>query len=78
MAREHGNLWFDTCGSMHCRGAIRELVAGGLGDRLIYGSDMPFIDPGAQLGKIIYADIDEKVKAAILGGNARRLFGWED
>jgi predicted TIM-barrel fold metal-dependent hydrolase len=78
LAREHENLLFDTCGSRHCRGMVEELVAAGLADRLMYGSDMPFIDPGSQLGKIVYAEIPEDARTAILGGNARRLFGWEE
>jgi predicted TIM-barrel fold metal-dependent hydrolase len=76
LAGEFPGLWFDTCGSRHPRGAIQRLVAGGLAPRLLYGSDMPFIDPGSQLGKVLFADIPEDARAAILGGNARRLFGW--
>ena len=78
LAGELPGLWFDTCGSRHPRGAIEGLVAGGLARRLLYGSDMPWIDPGSQLGKVLYADIPEEAKAAILGGNARRLFGWKE
>jgi uncharacterized protein len=78
LAAEHDNLWFDTCGSRHCRGMLEELVAAGLGDRLLYGSDMPFIDPGSQLGKVQHADIPEDVRQDILRGNAARLFGWEN
>jgi len=77
LAREFPNLWFDTSGSRHPRGMIEWLVGRGLAGRLLYGSDMPFIDPGSQLGKVLYADIPGEARAAILGGNARRLFGWE-
>ncbi|HOX07126.1 MAG TPA: amidohydrolase family protein [Planctomycetota bacterium] len=78
LAAEHPRLWFDTCGSRHARGAIEGLVAGGRAGRLLYGSDAPWIDPGSQIGKVLYADIPEGARAAILGGNARRLFGWEE
>jgi hypothetical protein len=77
LAGEFPNLWFDTSGSRHPRGMMEWLVRQGLAGRLLYGSDMPFIDPGSQLGKVLYADIPEEARAAILGGNARRLFGWE-
>jgi uncharacterized protein len=76
LANEHRNLWFDTCGSRHVRDCIRLLVDRGLGERLLYGSDMPFIDPAGQLGKVCFADIPAATRSAILGGNARRLFGW--
>jgi predicted TIM-barrel fold metal-dependent hydrolase len=78
LAEAHPNLYFDTCGSRHCRGTLEELVASGLGSRLLYGSDMPFIDPGSQLGKVQHAKIPEDVRAAVLRGNALRLFGWEE
>ena len=72
LAAEHRNLWFDTCVSRYARDGLRTLVEKGLGARLLYGSDMPFIDPGSQLGKICYADIPAATKAAVLGENARR------
>lgn len=78
LAAECPNLWFDTAGSRHYRGMLRTLAGAGLAGRLLYGSDMPFIDPGSQLGKVLYADIPDAAKAAVLGGNARRLFGWEE
>ncbi len=78
LAAELQGLWFDTCGSRHARGTLEGLIAGGLAGRLLYGSDAPWIDPGSQLGKVLYADISEDARSAILGGNARRLFGWQE
>jgi predicted TIM-barrel fold metal-dependent hydrolase len=78
LGREHPGLWFDTCGSRHSRGAVRYMVEEGMGERLLYGSDMPFIDPGSQLGKILHAEISEEARGAILRANALRLFGWEE
>ncbi len=78
LGREHPNVWFDTCGSRHARGAVAYMVDEGIGDRLLYGSDMPFIDPGSQLGKILHAGIGEEARRAILRTNALRLFGWEE
>jgi len=77
LAAELPQVWFDTAGSRHYRGMIARLVAAGLAPRLLYGSDMPFIDPGPQLGKIVFADIAEDARAAILGANARSFFGWK-
>ncbi len=78
LAAECPNLWFDTSGSRHPRGLIAALVAVGLAGRLLYGSDMPFVDPGGQLGKVLHADVPESSRTAIMGGNARRLFGWQE
>ena len=42
-------------------------------DRVLFGSDVPLMDPRSQLGKIITADITDEDKRLVLGGNARRL-----
>jgi predicted TIM-barrel fold metal-dependent hydrolase len=44
-------------------------------DRVLFGSDMPLMDPRPQIGKIITADISDEAKQLILGDNARRLLG---
>jgi predicted TIM-barrel fold metal-dependent hydrolase len=40
---------------------------------VLYGSDLPLMDPRPQLGKIITARISNRDKRLILGENARRL-----
>ncbi len=60
----------------HVREAFTGAVVAGLGGRLLYGSDMPFIDPGSQLAKVQHANIPENVRQVILRDNAARLFGW--
>ena len=50
--------------------------ASGLGAgaaRVLFGSDIPLMDPRPQLGKILTADIGHDDKRQILGNNARRL-----
>ena len=37
----------------------------------------PLLSPVPQIGKVIYADIDESEKEMILGKNAAKLFGIE-
>jgi len=44
-------------------------------DRVLFGSDMPLMDPRSQIGKIITARISDEAKQKILGGNASRLLG---
>ncbi len=73
-ARSSDNVWLDTTGSMTFRTV--ELLVEALGSkRIVFGSDTPFIDPIAQVGKIVYAPISEEAKLDILGRNARELFG---
>ena len=42
-------------------------------DRVLFCSDIPLMDPRAQMGKIITADISDEDKKLVLGGNAKRL-----
>ena len=52
---------------------IEQLVNAAGASRILYGSDMPLMDPRSQLGKIITAPISDAAKRLIVGENARRL-----
>jgi predicted TIM-barrel fold metal-dependent hydrolase len=43
-------------------------------DRLLYASAYPFFDPRLELVRVRYAHFGDDARAAILAGNARRLF----
>lgn len=49
--------------------AVRELGA----ERVLYGSDVPGRSFASQLAKVLGANLPESARAAILGGNLRRL-----
>jgi uncharacterized protein len=69
----HANVYVETCSTFRTPGVIEQLVNEGGADRVLFGSDMPLMDPRSQLGKIITADIDDEAKKQILGLNAQRL-----
>jgi predicted TIM-barrel fold metal-dependent hydrolase len=71
--KENANFYVETCSTFRTPGVIEELVEKAGADRVLYGSDMPLMDPRAQIGKIITADIGDEAKRLILGENARRL-----
>ena len=48
---------------------VREVGA----DRILFGSDMPFVNANAQIGKILYAKIPDEDKRKILGLNMAEL-----
>jgi predicted TIM-barrel fold metal-dependent hydrolase len=50
---------------------IREVGA----ERVLFGSDIPLLEPAAALGRIAYARISEEAKGKILGLNIRQLLG---
>ena len=74
-AQKYPNVYLETCSTYRTPGVIEELVEKGGADRVLYGSDMPLMDPRPQIGKIITARISSEAKRMALGGNAARLLG---
>ena len=74
-AQAHSNIYLETCSTFRTPGVIEQLVNEGGADRVLYGSDIPIMDPRAQIGKIITAEISDEAKRQVLGGNASRLLG---
>ena len=76
-ARRCENFYLETCSTFRTPGVIEELVEKVGADRVLYGSDMPLMDPRSQIGKIITADIPDGAKRLILGENAARVLKME-
>ena len=74
-AQAHPNVYLETCSTFYTPGVIEQLVDEAGADRVLFGTDMPLMDPRPQLGKIITAHITDEAKRKVLGGNARRLLG---
>jgi uncharacterized protein len=59
-----------------CRRRVMEgILMIGSTERILYGSDWPLLDLKVALKLVTELDLSESDRAAILGGNARRLFG---
>lgn len=76
-AQAHDNVYVETCSTFRTPGVIEQLVNEAGADRVLFGSDIPLMDPRAQLGKIITADVSDEAKRLVLGENARRLLRLE-
>jgi predicted TIM-barrel fold metal-dependent hydrolase len=75
LAARHPNVLLETCGSF-ATGAHLERMVGELGpDRVLFGSDFPFIDLRISLGRTVFARLGAADRAALLGGTAAALFG---
>ena len=57
-------------------GAIEDVCRRFGSSRLIFGTGLPYFEPGAAVSPITYAEIDHADKQAIAGGNLERLLAW--
>ena len=75
VAERYPNILLETCSSTVDMGQV-ELAVERLGaERVIFGTDMFFLNPAPQLARITGAEISDDEKRLILGDNIRRLFG---
>ncbi|HEV2124401.1 MAG TPA: amidohydrolase family protein, partial [Chloroflexota bacterium] len=74
VAAGHPNVFLDLCGSLLYRGALEQMVALAGTTQILYGSDIPFLDPRPQLGRVAFAHLDDDTLRAILGENAERVW----
>lgn len=74
LAKAFPNVYLETCVSQCRRGLIEYFVERGLADRVLWGTDIPFIAAEHQLGRVLYAAIQDAEKEKILFRNAAELF----
>jgi predicted TIM-barrel fold metal-dependent hydrolase len=74
-AQANPNVYLETCSTFRTPGVIEQLVNEAGAQQVLFGTDMPLMDPRPQLGKIVTAHISDEAKRKILGENARRLLG---
>ncbi|MBM3264897.1 MAG: amidohydrolase family protein [candidate division Zixibacteria bacterium] len=69
------NLYCDLTASLSPCGMLEMLVRRIGADRILFGTDMPFIDCRPKIGFVAFARISDDDKRKILGRNTMRLFG---
>jgi predicted TIM-barrel fold metal-dependent hydrolase len=72
--RGHENIFLETCASMAWYGLIERLVAMAGAERVIFGTDMPFMSPAQQIGRVLFSKISDDDKRKVLGVNAQHIF----
>ena len=75
VAGRYENLLLDTATSQIDNGMLERAVAELGPKRIVFGTDMPLLDPYTQLARVTGADISDEAKALILGGNYQRILG---
>ena len=78
LIRDRANIYTDTCVSSLPLGTLERLVHALGGDRVLFGTDMPYLNAGGQIGKVLLAQLDDVTKQKILAGNSKRLFSLQD
>jgi predicted TIM-barrel fold metal-dependent hydrolase len=73
VARDRPNAYFDLCLSGMFEGVVEEYVHEAGAGKVLFGSDDGFMDPRANLGRVLFARITDPEKEMILGANLKRL-----
>ena len=76
VAKKHKNIYLETSAAINPKVievAVKEIGA----ERILYGSDWPYLDMRFEKLKIELANIDDEEKKLILGRNALRILGLE-
>ncbi len=72
-ARRCDNLYLDTTGSQSHEGIVEDCVEQVGAGRVLFGSDLPFLEAAMGIGRIAFARLPDSGKEAILGLNFKRL-----
>ena len=77
LAGRYPGVFLDLAGDCYTLGLVDYLVEHAGADKILFGSDLTWIDPRTQLGVILDAHIPTESKRQILGLNAARIFALE-
>ncbi|MHB1275640.1 MAG: amidohydrolase family protein [Candidatus Humimicrobiaceae bacterium] len=77
LMENYPNIYVDFAGDIFVAGLIEEYVERVGSERLLFGSDMPWVDIRFHLAYILNLNIGEMDKKNILGLNALKLFNLE-
>lgn len=75
VAEKFPNLYLDTACSTVDTGFVEACVRALGADRVIFGTDVPLLDPWPQLAKVKETRLKDAERALLLGGNILRLMG---
>lgn len=73
MKEKHPSLYIDTCGSLSNALGLWEMAQLCGEDHLVYGSDILFMEPRYEIGRIIFSGMPEEVMKKILAENYLKI-----
>lgn len=71
--REMDNVFVDTAGTWAIVGVFEKAVERVGANKIIFGTDFPFLDATIQIANVVMADIGEEAKRSILRSNFLKL-----
>ena len=74
LGKTRPNIYLDQATSQVGYGWIERFVEEVGAEKILFGSDMPFLSAPQQIGKVLYARISDADKRKILGENVKRIF----
>jgi predicted TIM-barrel fold metal-dependent hydrolase len=77
LARRYPRVFLDLAGDCYTLGLVEYLVEHAGADKVLFGSDLTWIDPRTQLGMILDTSISTEDKKQILGLNAAKIFPFD-
>lgn len=77
VARQASNIFLDIAGSQSHRTILEHCVAAVGAERILFGSDIPFLEGAISVARVLAARISDCDKRAILRGNFLRLLAGD-
>jgi uncharacterized protein len=74
MVNKYPHVYVDFAGDIFCNRLLESLVEAVPSEKILFGSDFPWIDPAAQLSRVLLAEIDDSAKRNILVDNAVAVY----
>lgn len=75
LAAEKPNVYLELTAAEHVPGFLERAVRESGAHKILFGTDLPWFNPQYTLGCILFADIEDADRHAILHGNAERILG---
>jgi predicted TIM-barrel fold metal-dependent hydrolase len=71
---ENPNVYADTVSSGFANRLIERMVNAVGSEKVLFGTDVPYIDPFSQYAKVAFARLDDEAKQNIFYRNAQRIY----
>ncbi|MHB0938096.1 MAG: amidohydrolase family protein [Armatimonadota bacterium] len=77
MARDYPNVYVDIAGDVYCHRLIERLAAA-IPEKVLFGSDYPWLDLRSNFSRILLAEIDTETKRMMLCDNAQAVYRLDE